>query len=99
MQINDIIFGPVISEKSYQTSQNKKYTLKVAVKANKYQISQALKKIYDVDVIKINTVNMKSQVVKSKTRKGTVAKKISGYKKAIVVLKKDQKITGFEETK
>jgi len=99
MQINNIIIGPQVSEKSYQQSQDKKYTFKVAQKANKYQITMALKKIYDVDVIKINTVNMKSQVTQTKTRKGVIKKKISGYKKAIVVLEKDQKIPGFEETK
>ena len=99
MQINNIIIGPVVSEKSYQMSQDKKYTLKVAKKANKFQISMALKKIYDVDAIKINVVNMKSQVSQTKTKKGIINKKISGYKKAIVVLKKDQKIPGFEETK
>ena len=57
-------------------------------KANKKNIKKNIEKIFKVNVIKVNIVNLKSKI---KFKQGKLAKK-NGYKKAIVTLKKGQSI-------
>ena len=57
-------------------------------KANKDNLRQEIVKTYKVKPIKINIVNSPSKTVVRKGREGTVA----GFKKAIVTLKKGDKI-------
>ena len=78
----DIIFAPVITEKSASLEENNTYVFKVDVRANKTQIKQAIEQSFNVKVEKINTLN-----VKPKTRRvGRYAGKTNRYKKAIVKL-------------
>ena len=49
----DVIIKPVISEKSMDDAQNKKYTFKVAVDANKTQVKLAVEEIFGVEVAKV----------------------------------------------
>ena len=53
----DIIFAPVITEKSATLEGHNVYTFKVDVRANKTQIKQAIEKIFNVKVESVNTVN------------------------------------------
>ncbi|MDR2457312.1 MAG: 50S ribosomal protein L23, partial [Clostridiales Family XIII bacterium] len=53
----DIIREPVISEKSMKDAGNKRYTFKVAPKAKKEEIKDAIEKIFEVSVKKVNTMN------------------------------------------
>ena len=46
----DVIIKPVISEKSMDAAQVKKYTFKVAVDANKTEVKNAVEEIFDVEV-------------------------------------------------
>ena len=99
MELTQVILSPYVTEKSHSLVSDKKFTLKVHTKATKNQIKQALKKFYKVDVIKINIIKIQSRnKVKRLGRKQFISK-IKGYKKAIVVLKKGQKISGFEVEK
>lgn len=79
----DIIFAPVITEKSSNMSQNEnKYVFKVDVRANKTQIKQAIEEIFKVKVESVNTLN-----IHPKTRRvGRYSGKTNRYKKAIVKL-------------
>ena len=78
----DIIFAPIITEKTASMETEGKYTFKVDVRANKTQIKQAIEESFNVKVEKINTLN-----VKPKTRRvGRYAGKTNRYKKAIVKL-------------
>lgn len=79
----DIIFAPVITEKSSNMSQNEnKYVFKVDVRANKTQIKQAIEEIFKVKVESVNTLN-----IHPKTRRvGKYSGKTNRYKKAIVKL-------------
>ena len=54
----DVIIKPVISERSMEDAQNKKYTFKVAVDANKTEVKQAVEEIFDVEVKKVNIMNV-----------------------------------------
>ena len=87
----DVILEPVISEKSMDMAQEKKYTFKVATDANKTKIKQAIEEIFDVDVKKVNVINMDGKV----KRLGRTQGKRSDYKKAIVTLSQDSKEIEF----
>jgi large subunit ribosomal protein L23 len=89
LTLYDIIKGPRITEKAYRLNQKAgKLVLEVHPEANKPQIAEALKKLFNVDAQKIGIV-----VVKGKKRKSgrffTIGKT---RKKAIVTLKEGQKI-------
>ena len=84
----DNIISPVVTEKSTQQSELNKIVFKVNKKYNKKIIKKNIEKIFKVNVIKINTINNKP---KSKIVRGKLGKK-SGFKKAVVTLKKGQTI-------
>ena len=84
----DTIVSPVITEKATTLSEFNKMVFKVHKGASKNSIKKSIEKIFKVNVIKINTINLRG---KTKLVKG---KKTSrpGFKKAIVTLKKGQSI-------
>ena len=84
----DVIISPNITEKSTSLSEFNKVVFKVHKGASKNSIKKSIEKIFKVNVIKINTINLKG---KTKIVKNKRAYK-SGYKKAIVTLKKGQSI-------
>lgn len=99
MDLAEVVISPRVTEKSVALSSQKKYTLLVHLKASKNQIKEALKKNYKVDVIKINIIKVKPRKKVTPTKMGLLIRQKRAYKKAIVVLKKDQKIPGFEAEK
>ena len=84
----DTVISPNVTEKSTSLSEFNKVVFKVDKNANKKSIKKSIEKIFKVNVIKINTINMKR---KSKIVRNKKAFK-SGYKKAIITLKKGQSI-------
>ena len=84
----DTIISPNITEKATSLSEFNKVVFKVHEGANKNSIKKNIEKIFKVNVVKINTINLKGKSKMVKNRK--VYK--SGYKKAIVTLKKGQSI-------
>ena len=84
----DSIRNPIITEKATILSEQNKTVFKVHEKANKVIIKKNIEKIFKVYVIKVNIINKKTKV---KIRQGKKIYK-SGYKKAIVTLKKGQSI-------
>ena len=84
----DSIINPIITEKATILSEQNKTVFKVHEKANKSIIKKNIEKLFKVNVIKVNIVNLKSKI---KLKQGRLSKK-SGYKKAIVTLKKGQSI-------
>ena len=84
----DSIRNPIITEKATILSDQNKTVFKVHNKANKKTIKKSIEKIFKVNVIKVNIINQKT---KTKTRQGRKAYK-TGYKKAIITLKKGQSI-------
>ena len=78
----DVILKPVISEKSMDDAQAKKYTFKVATDANKTEVKLAVEEIFGVEVAKVNIMN----VVGKKKRMGRNVGKTAATKKAIVTL-------------
>ena len=84
----DTIISPNVTEKSTSLSEFNKVVFKVHNGASKNSIKKSIEKIFKVNVVKINTINLKG---KSKMVRNRRAYK-SGYKKAIVTLKKGQSI-------
>ena len=84
----DVIISPSITEKATSLSEFNKLIFKVNKGANKKAIKKSIEKLFKVNVIKINTINLRA---KTKIVRGKKAYK-SGYKKAIVTLKKGQNI-------
>ena len=78
----DIIFAPVITEKSASMENEGKYVFKVDVRANKTQIKQAIEDAFNVRVIDIRTINVHPK----DRRVGRYTGKTNRYKKAIVKL-------------
>ncbi|HIU25790.1 MAG TPA: 50S ribosomal protein L23 [Candidatus Copromorpha excrementigallinarum] len=87
----DVIIKPVISEKSMEDAQAKKYTFKVAVDANKTEVKNAVEEIFDVEVKKVNIMN----VVGKKKRMGRYVGMTAASKKAIVTLTEKSKEIEF----
>ena len=84
----DTIISPIITEKSTSLSEHNKIVFKVDKGASKKLIKKNIEKIFKVNVVKINTINLKG---KSKMVKNIKIFK-PGYKKAIITLKKGQSI-------
>ncbi len=84
----DSIRSPIITEKATILSEQNKTVFKVHEKANKKTIKKSIEKIFKVNVIKINIINQKSKLKMKQGRKSIK----SGYKKAIITLKKGQSI-------
>ncbi|HMM15321.1 MAG: 50S ribosomal protein L23 [Parvibaculum sp.] len=78
----DIIVSPVITEKATMASEANQVIFKVAPKATKPQVKEAVEKLFDVKVKAVNTLVRKG---KTKRFRG-VAGKQSDFKKAIVTL-------------
>ena len=84
----DKILSPLVTEKSTNLSEQNKIVFKVPFKANKKNLKTNIEKIFKVNVTKINMINKKNKIKLTRGRKV----KVSGFKKAIVTLKKGQSI-------
>lgn len=93
-----ILVKPVLTEKMTAISEaNGKYGFIVSVDANKIEIAKAIKEKFSVDVDKINTIRYDGKKKTQMTKKGRFTGKKPQYKKALVTLKKGQKIDLFGE--
>ena len=81
-------FTKWLTEKSTNLSSQNKVTFKVPNKANKNNLKKSIEKIFKVNVTKINIINKQARTKLTRGRKI----KVSGYKKAIITLKKGQSI-------
>jgi large subunit ribosomal protein L23 len=78
----EIIVRPVVTEKSNDELQLGKYTFEVNKKATKVQIAKAVEKLFEVKVLKVNTMKVNGK----KKRVGYHVGKTSDWKKAIVTI-------------
>ena len=88
IHLYDKILSPVVTEKSTNLSDQNKIIFKVPGKTNKINLKKNIEKIFKVNVTKINIINKQPRTKITKGKK----KKVKGYKKAIVTLKKGQNI-------
>jgi large subunit ribosomal protein L23 len=87
----EIIIRPIITEKSNRLMEMKKYTFEVAMDATKHEIKHAIKTLFGVKVLKVNTMIVKPRKrrVFGKFRRYGYTK---AYKKAIVTIDPSQEI-------
>ena len=84
----DKILSPIVTEKSTRLSEQNKVVFKVPNSSNKLILKKNIEKIFKVNVIKVNIINKQSRTKITRNKKV----KVSGYKKAIITLKKGQSI-------
>ena len=88
IHLYDKILSPLVTEKSTNLSEQNKIVFKVPSKANKKNIKSNIEKIFKVNVTKVNIINKQSRTKLTRGRQV----KVSGFKKAIITLKKGQSI-------
>jgi large subunit ribosomal protein L23 len=84
----EVIYGPLVTERSYSLYQQGRYTFRVANSATKPEIARALEEQYEAQGVKVaavNTINMRGKVRRT-GRRGVVGR-TSDWKKAVVTLK------------
>jgi large subunit ribosomal protein L23 len=84
----DVLIAPVITEKATMASEHNKVVFKVARDATKPQIKEAVEKLFDVKVTKVNTLIRKGKVRIFKGRPG----QLQSTKRAVVTLEEGHRI-------
>ena len=92
MHTFDIIRRPIVTEKTTAMQEQGRYVFEVANQANKRQVKEAVQAAFSVEVVQINTLNVKGK----KKRLGPSSVQKRSWKKAIVTLASGQSITIFE---
>jgi len=87
-----VIIRPVVSEKSYVLATADRYTFRVHPDAHKTQIRQAVEALFDVHVVEVRTISVKS---KPKQR-GVTRGRTRTWKKAIVQVRAGETIQIFQ---
>jgi large subunit ribosomal protein L23 len=89
---HDIILAPVVSEKSYELiEKNNTYTFEVDPRSSKEQIKYAVEKVFEVKVLRVNTMNRKGKVKRTGYKLG----KRKDVKRAVVTLAEGNSIDLF----
>ena len=89
--VYDIVIRPIITERSMASVADKKYVFEVAKDANKVEIRQAIEAIFNVKVVKVNTLNVKSKPKRVRYQEG----RTRTWKKAMVTLAEGETIEIF----
>ena len=92
MDASQIIIRPVVSEKTYVLATADKYTFRVHPDAHKTQIRQAVEQLFDVSVVDVRTMSVKSKP----KRRGLTSGRTRQWKKAIVQVKAGDSIPIFQ---
>jgi large subunit ribosomal protein L23 len=93
MHLEQVLVKPLLTEKSsIETEKTNRYVFKVQLKANKYQVRDAVEKMFDVKVVDVKTAVLPGKV----KRAGKTTKKTSSWKKAYVKIQEGQKLELFK---
>ena len=85
----EVIIRPIVTEHSYDQMENNVYTFEVAKDSNKVEIRQAIEAIFNVSVVKVNTLNVKPKRVRYQVGQTRT------WKKDMVTLKEGDTIELF----
>ena len=89
---NQVLLAPVVTEKSYELIDQRKYSFRVHPDAHKTQVRQAVEELFDVHVERVNIVKVQPKP----KRRGMIRGTRPGWKKAIVQLREGETIEIFE---
>ena len=87
----NVIIRPIISERSYDLMEQGKYTFEVAKTARKEEIADAVEKIFNVHVTKVNTMNVRGKMKRVRYQDGMTR----SWKKAVVTVAEGESIEIF----
>ena len=97
--IYDVLRRPIITEKSnYQNSVLHQYVFEVARDATKAMVKDAVETLFDVEVTKVNIINVPAKRTRRAQSRRIAVRKIA-YKKAVVTLAAEDTIDIFEGVK
>ena len=88
IHLYDKIVSPMVTEKSTNMSEQNKIVFKVPAGSNKINLKKNIEKIFKVNVTKVNIINKQNRTKITRGKKV----RVSGFKKAIITLKKGQSI-------
>ena len=93
MKLSEVLIKPILTEKANgQQDTLRRYAFKVARKANKLEIKQAIEQFYGVNVVDVNTSVVPGKNKTRHTKKGFVQGQKSAYKKALVTVAEGENI-------
>jgi len=92
MNPHDVILAPALSEKAVAGIESGKYAFYVHPDANRTQIKDAIERVFEVEVVKINLLKVRGKI----KRMGRYAGRTAERKKAIVTLQAGQRIQQLE---
>ena len=93
MDAYEILKRPIVTEKSsFQSDSLNRYTFEVDVRANKRQIKEAVEKVFNVEVVGVNVMNVRGK----RRRWGRIVGRTRDWKKAVVTLAPNNSIQFFE---
>ena len=92
IEYDNVLIEPVLSEKANVLRDSGMYVFKVDLRATKIQIKEAVRRLYNVHPVSCTTLIVGGKPKRQRYRSGYT----SSWKKAIVRLSKDEKITVFE---
>ena len=92
MDASQVIIRPVVSEKSYVLATADRYTFRVHADAHKTQIKQAIEQLFDVNVVEVRTLSVKSKP----KRRGLTSGRTRAWKKAVVQVRPGDTIPIFQ---
>jgi large subunit ribosomal protein L23 len=89
---NEVLLAPVVSEKSYNLLDERKYAFKIHPDAHRTQVRQAVEELFDVHVERVNILKVQPKP----KRRGMIKGVRPGWKKAIVQVREGETIPIFE---
>jgi len=88
MKKGEILLNPIVTEKTTTLQELGKYSFKVNPRANKKEIMQAVREVFDVEPVSCSIINMRGKRRRERYKYGYT----SSWKKAIITLKEGDKI-------
>ena len=96
--MHDVLISPLITEKMTNLTADKgKYGFLVNPKSNKIEIAKAIEKKFNVHVTNVRTISHPGKIKTQFRKSGRFSGRTSGFKKAIITLKKGETIEIFEQ--
>ena len=90
----DVVLAPIVSEKSYELLESNVYTFRVHPTASKPEIKDAVESLFDVTVLKVNTMNRKGK--RRRNRRSPTFGRRPDVKRALVTLAEGDQIELFD---
>ena len=90
----DVVLAPVVSEKSYELLESNVYTFRVHPDSSKPEIKDAIESLFDVTVVKVNTMNRKGK--RRRNRRSPTFGRRPDIKRALITLAEGDQIELFD---